>query len=114
MSVESAAQGHRIRGWGGVGAAGRDQASQLRCAAYPGGHEGGQTESLSLHLLMEQRDIDRRVFFLLLCWEISVYKLGNDRFEYCQPVRTSIVQGSFATDMIHCGLVVYAVVYVSV
>lgn len=24
------------------------------------------------------------------------------------------VQGSFATDMIHCGLVVYAVVYVSV
>lgn len=71
MSVESAAQGHRIWGWGGVGrGAGRDQASQLRCAAYPGGREGGRTESLSLRLLMEQRDVDRRVFFLLLCWEV--------------------------------------------
>lgn len=36
MSVESAAQGHRIRGVGWVGA-GRDQASQLRCAPTPEG-----------------------------------------------------------------------------
>ena len=93
MSVESTAQGHRIRvGWGG---AGRDQASQLRCAAHPGGREGGRTESLSLRLLMEQRDVDRRVFFLLLCWEISVCELGNERFEYCQPVRTRSGAGKF-------------------
>ena len=42
----------------------------VEVCTYPGGREGGGTESLSGRLLMEQCDVDRRVFFLLLRREI--------------------------------------------
>ena len=69
MSVESAAQGHRIPGVGWEGGWQRPSFTVKVCT-YPGGREGGGTQSLSGRLLMEQRVVDRRVFFLLLRWEI--------------------------------------------
>lgn len=41
----------------------------VEVCTYPGGREGGGTESLSGRLLMEQCDVDRRI--------LSPFALGN-------------------------------------
>lgn len=70
MSVESAASpGSQDKGCG-VGGGWQRPSFTVEVCTYPGGREGGWTESLPGRLLMEQRDVDRRVFFLLLRWEI--------------------------------------------